>query len=73
MLRCRSACFRFANPVCPCCAQKLTPHERQFMACLRHLRRGKPEHALRHAVLLCEANDPSAFLTSLDRFAASAA
>ncbi|WP_108258227.1 hypothetical protein [Mangrovicoccus ximenensis] len=69
----RRSVFRFSNPNCPGCAAKLTPHERQFMACLRHVRRGEPDLAARHAFLLCEGNDTRQFLDSIGRIPARGA
>ena len=61
----RRSTFWFSNPLCRACAGRVTPHERQFMAALRHARRGDPDLAGRHATLLCEANDCGPFLARL--------
>ncbi|MBE3640580.1 hypothetical protein [Mangrovicoccus algicola] len=72
MLVARGSALRFANPDCPGCAARITPHERQFMACLRMVARGEMAAAERHAMLLCEANDSRAFLAGLTRIPGAA-
>lgn len=64
----RTSCFRFANPNCRSCSQGVTAHERQFMACVTSARKGDLMQADRHAFLLCEGNDTSAFLSALSDF-----
>ncbi|WP_138472875.1 hypothetical protein [Poseidonocella sp. HB161398] len=64
----RVSVFRFANPACPRCARQVTPHERQFMACISCARRGEFDKAERHATLLCEGNGTGMMLAALALF-----
>lgn len=52
----RKSDFRFSNPLCVHCSQVMTPQERQLIGCLSQHRRGCPERAKAHAILLCESN-----------------
>lgn len=72
-VRCtRQSGFQFSNPHCARCSQRITAHERQFMACITAAKRGDLDKATGHAYLLCEGNDTSLVKSSLRSFAGAA-
>lgn len=61
----RRSAFRFSNPACPCCAERLTEHERQLMAALRAVREDRLDAARAHAMLLLEGGDSALLLGAM--------
>lgn len=65
----RRSAFRFSNPLCKGCSRIVTAHERQWMACLRQMRAGRPERAEAHALLLCESNSLRDLMATMEQLA----
>ncbi|MEM6677498.1 MAG: hypothetical protein AAF675_06465 [Pseudomonadota bacterium] len=50
--------FSFINPDCPCCREKITAEERQFLFILHALRRDRPAEATLNAMMVCSGHSP---------------
>ncbi|MEO0637941.1 MAG: hypothetical protein AAFY73_15020, partial [Pseudomonadota bacterium] len=59
--------FRFSNPFCACCQDKLTEHERLFISALGCVRDEAWSEASTHAMILCEGHSTSAMLDAAER------
>lgn len=59
--------FNYTDPRCACCSAFVTAEERYLMDSFRHIRQGSRTRAHMAAMLLCEGNDPSAFLDAATR------
>ncbi|MEM6634315.1 MAG: hypothetical protein AAF667_00355 [Pseudomonadota bacterium] len=63
----RTRPFAFQNPYCTHCSTDITNEERYLLLALRSVRLGNKSQASTNALLLCENEDTSAFLESLER------
>lgn len=61
----RRSGFNFAAFDCDICSPKLTEHERQFVSVIMDLRRGRKGCAHVNAMMLCEGNDLTSFLSAM--------
>lgn len=69
-MRCsRMNLFSFINPCCPNCAQNITDEERYLLSALHNVRRGRRSLAETECMLLCEGNDTTKLIASLERVA----
>lgn len=71
MRRARSSCFRYSNPDCRHCAQRLTHEERLFLQVFRACRQGRISAAHAHAMILCEGGESRGFLQYMGELARS--
>lgn len=59
--------FNYTDPRCRDCSEFLTPEERYLMESFRNVRCGARQAAHMTALLLCEGNDPTAFLEATEK------
>lgn len=63
----RKSTLRFSNPHCVDCQNNVTAEERHFISMFRKMRANGPEAAVIHAMLLCEGNQTSSLLESVNK------
>ena len=63
----RKSTLRFSNPHCVDCQNNVTAEERHFISMLRKMSANRPEAAVIHAMLLCEGNQTSSLLESVNK------
>jgi len=68
MRRSRKHIFKFSNPTCPCCINKLSDHERLLMDIISLRRTQNHTAANISALILCEGNCPKKLYIATDKF-----
>ena len=63
----RKSTLRFSNPHCVDCQNNVTAEERHFISMFRKMSTNRPEAAVIHAMLLCEGNQTSSLLESVNK------
>ena len=63
----RKSTLRFSNPHCVDCQNNVTAEERHFISMFRKMSANRPEAAVIHAMLLCEGNQTSSLLESVNK------
>ena len=63
----RKSTLRFSNPHCVDCQNNVTAEERHFISMFRKMRANGPEAVVIHAMLLCEGNQTSILLESVNK------
>ena len=63
----RKSTLRFSNPHCVDCQNNVTAEERHFISMFRKMSANRPEAAVTHAMLLCEGNQTSSLLDSVNK------
>lgn len=69
MRRSRVRTFTYSNPLCQECLSHITDEERYFLSALQDMRRSNRTAVETSCMLLCEGNDASDLLASLERIA----
>ncbi|MEM1005933.1 MAG: hypothetical protein AAF496_00470 [Pseudomonadota bacterium] len=69
MRQSRVRLFTYSNPRCDDCLHHITDEERYFISALRDMRRSNRGAVETNCMLLCEGNDASDLLASLERIA----
>jgi len=62
----RKSTLRFSNPHCLDCRNNVTFEERHFVSMIRKVYAQRPEAAITHAMLLCEGNQTTDLLRSVE-------
>ena len=63
----RKSTLRFSNPHCVDCQNNVTAEECHFILMFRKMSANRPEAAVIHAMLLCEGNQTSRLLDSVNK------
>ena len=58
----RKSSFRYSNPYCTCCRERISHSEKHIMETIRAFDRGDPVAAQANALVLCEGHDTGPFL-----------
>lgn len=61
----RKTTFKFCNPFCKCCRNRLTQHEQHLVESFDYARRGADGALSLTSMMLCEGNDDKEFVRSL--------
>jgi len=61
----RTSCFIFNSPMCPCCANVVTEHERRLILALAAMRRGQIGRVRTELMMLCEGAETGAVIHAL--------
>ena len=61
----RKTVFRFCNPFCKCCRNRLTQHELHLVESIEHAGQGAQGPLMVTSMMLCEGNNDLGFVRSL--------